>query len=245
MACGWRAWLGCWPLVFLGACAVAPQGALRAPPGGDVLAFDAWEHRAFPGKRPTEYVAEAVDGRLAVAARSESSMSVLRRSLNVEPAQLGRLRFSWKVPALIDGADMTQRGLSDSPVRVLLAFDGDRDKFSLQDTLLSELARALTGEHLPYATLMYVWCNACAPETVIPSTRTQRIRKIAVESGPGRLNRWLDYERDIRADFERAFGESPGALVGIGIMTDSDNTGSSARAWYGPVWVAKALAAGR
>jgi hypothetical protein len=49
------------------------------------------------------------------------------------------------------------------------------------------------------------------------------------------LNQWLDYKRNISEDYERAFGEPPGALVGIGIMTDSDNTHSTTRAWYGPV----------
>jgi hypothetical protein len=56
---------------------------------------------------------------------------------------------------------------------------------------------------------------------------------LVVESGTRNLNRWIDYERNIQADFEQAFGEPPGALVGIGIMTDSDNTHSSTRAWYG------------
>jgi hypothetical protein len=88
---------------------------------------------------------------------------------------------------------------------------------------------------MPYATLMYVWCNRREPGTVIRNPRTERIRKLVVESGPRRLNRWLEYERDIRADYERAFGEKPGALVGIAIMTDSDNTRSRAQAWYGPV----------
>ena len=60
-------------------------------------------------------------------------------------------------------------------------------------------------------------------------------RKLVLESGPQHLGRWLDYERDIKADFEMAFGEAPGALVGIGIMTDTDNTRGQALAWYGPV----------
>jgi hypothetical protein len=93
----------------------------------------------------------------------------------------------------------------------------------------------VTGEEMPYATLMYVWCNQCEPGTVIASPRTDRIRKLVVESGPRRLNQWLDYERDIRADYERVFGEKPGALVGIGIMSDTDNTRSRSQAWYGPL----------
>jgi hypothetical protein len=95
--------------------------------------------------------------------------------------------------------------------------------------------RALTGEEMPYATLMYVWCNRRSPGTVVHNPRTSRIRKLVLESGPARLAKWLDYERDIRADYERAFGEAPGALVGVAVMTDSDNTRSTARAWYGPV----------
>ena len=56
-----------------------------------------------------------------------------------------------------------------------------------------------------------------------------------VETGAGRLNQWITYERNIRADYEKAFGEPPGALIGIGLMTDSDNTRSQAQAWYGPI----------
>jgi Protein of unknown function (DUF3047) len=70
---------------------------------------------------------------------------------------------------------------------------------------------------------------------VLNNHRTDRIRKLVAESGPRRLNQWLDYERDIRADFEKVFGEAPGALIGIGIMTDTDNTRSTTHAWYGPV----------
>jgi hypothetical protein len=130
---------------------------------------------------------------------------------------------------------MTQRDSDDSPVRVVLAFEGDRSKFSAKNAMLSELALALTGEPLPYATLMYVWGSHSAPESVLINTRTDRIRKVVIESGPARLDRWLDYERDIRADYEKAFGEAPGALVGIAIMTDSDNTRQKAKAWYGPL----------
>ena len=32
-----------------------------------------------------------------------------------------------------------------------------------------------------------------------------------------------------------AFGEAPGALQSVAIMTDSDNTRSRAQAWYGPL----------
>lgn len=192
-----------------------------------------WQHYPLPGKQSSEYAYARVDGRHVMAARANASASMLRQAVHIAPDDLGRVKFSWKVPELIAQADMALRDAEDSPVRIVLAFDGDRSTFSVKNAMLSELSHALTGEPLPYATLMYVWCNTRAPGSVIVNPRTDRIRKLVVESGGKNLNQWLDYERDIRADFEKAFGESPGALVGIGIMTDTDNTRSSARAWYG------------
>jgi hypothetical protein len=212
------------------ACATPKREAQTAPPP-----WENWAHKAFPGKAPSLFDYIRLDGRDAIAVRADASASMLQQPLRIEPAELGRVRFSWKVPALIEQADMALRDKDDAPVRVVLAFDGDRSRFSARDAALAEMVQAVSGAEMPYATLMYVWCNKREPGTVIRNPRTDRIRKLVVESGPGRLNQWLDYERDIRADYERVFGEKPGALVGIAIMTDSDNTRSRTHAWYGPV----------
>lgn len=206
--------------------AAASSGTARPAP---------WQHQEFPGKRQSHYNYVRLDGREAIAARASSSASMLRQAVRVEPAELNHLRFSWKVPALIASADLAVREQADSPVRVVLAFEGDRSKFSPKDAMLSELAHALTGEPMPYATLMYVWCNKREPGTVLVNSRTSRIRDLVMESGSRHLGQWMDYERDIRADFTKAFGEAPGALLSIGIMTDTDNTQSTTQAWYGPV----------
>jgi hypothetical protein len=194
-----------------------------------------WEILNFPGKARTQFVQVRKDGRDAVLAVARASVSMKRLRLDIPPESLGAVRFSWMVPELIDKADMARRDLDDSPVRVVLVFDGDRSRFTPAEEMMSELARTLTGEEMPYATLMYVWCNRRAPGEVITNPRTSRIRKMVVESGAANLGRWLDYERDVRADYERAFGEPPGALRGVAFMTDSDNTRSVTRAWYGTV----------
>lgn len=194
-----------------------------------------WVHQTFPGKRASRYQYERKDGRDALMVKAISSVSAMRQTVRVEPDRLGKLRFSWMVPHLIEAADLTRRDGDDSPVRVVLMFEGDRARFSAKDAALSELSELLTGERLPYATLMYVWSNHGQAGSVIINPRTSRIRKLVMEAGPGRLREWIDYERDVRADFLKAFGEAPGALLAIGIMTDTDNTRSEAQAWYGPV----------
>lgn len=199
------------------------------------VAAPEWQHYPLPGKQATVFSYARLDGRDTMTAQAQASASMLRQNVNVSPADLGRVHFSWKVSELLAQADMALRDADDSPVRVVLAFDGDRSEFSAKNAMLSELSQALTGEPLPYATLMYVWCNTREPGTVIVNPRTDRIRKLVVESGSSNLSVWQDYERDIRADYEKAFGQPPGALMAVGIMTDSDNTRSTAQAWYGPI----------
>jgi hypothetical protein len=194
-----------------------------------------WQHQSFPGKRKNRYQFVWREGRPAMAVRSDAAISAMRQVVHTQSAPIEGLRFSWKVAALLEQADLQDSARSDSPVRIVLTFDGDRSRLSPRDLMLSDLARSLTGEDMPYATLMYVWSNQLPVGSVVSSRRTDRIRKMVIQSGPAGLNRWLDYERDVRADFERAFGEAPGRLMAVGIMTDSDNTGGSVRAWYGPV----------
>lgn len=228
-------------LFALAGCAGLPPGDADAPPAAapSLQAFgQTWTPQLLPTKTPTVYRVQQHAGREAIAARASGSASLLRKQVRVEPADLGRLRMSWMVEQLIADADMAARDRDDSPVRVVLAFEGDRSRFSARDAAASELSQLLTGEPLPYATLMYVWCNRRPAGTVIENPRTSRIRQIVLESGIAGLGRWRDYERDVRADYELAFSEAPGALVGVALMTDTDNTRSQVRAWYGAVqWV--------
>jgi hypothetical protein len=234
---------GCWALM---ACSGMPQSPQADSPPRPAplqqlpLHFSAkdiaqWDKVVLPGKLRTAYKLERQAQGYALQAQAESSASMLRQRLRIAPEQLGHLTFDWRVERLIPGADMQQRESEDSPVRLILVFEGDRQQFSPKNAMLSELTHSLTGEPMPYATLMYVWCNQCPPESVIVNPRTDRIRKIVVDSGPTQLRRWREHRRDLGADFRLAFGEEPGALTSIALMTDSDNMRSSAASWYGPV----------
>ena len=198
--------------------------------------FAGWRHFTLPGKTATIYDFVQKDGRDVLTAKAGISASLMRRDVNIDAAKLDTVNFSWQVPELIAGADLAERDLDDSPARIVLTFAGDKSKFSAKNAMLSELAQALSGEPLPYATLMYVWCNKRQAGSVVINPRTDRIRSVVVESGAKNLRQWLDYQRNIRVDFEKAFGEAPGNLISVGIMTDSDNTRTQASAAYGKVF---------
>ncbi|MBK6367550.1 MAG: DUF3047 domain-containing protein [Polaromonas sp.] len=204
------------------------------------VAGSTWQHFTFPGKTPTNYKIAHEDGRDAIWASSQSTSSAIRSDINIDAKQIGKLKFSWKVPAHLLDADVTVPELDDSPVRVFLTFEGDRSKFSAKNALVSEMANLLLGEPLPYATLVYLWSKQQPLGSVILGQRTDRVRNIVIETGSVNLNKWMDYERDIGVDFEKAFGEKPGKLLRIALMTDSDNTKSQTTAWYGaPSFIVK------
>ena len=97
---------------------------------------------------------------------------------------------------------------------------------------LFELARTLTGEAPPFATLAYVWDTRAPVGHVVVHPRTDRMRKIVVESGPDGMRRWRRYRRSLVADYQLAFGEAAGPLLAVAVMTDGDNTGSRLTTHY-------------
>lgn len=196
---------------------------------------DVWHEVTLPGKRATRYTATRKDGRLAVHARAEGSASMWRRKVNVSPDQLGQARWAWRVDRLNPQASVADVDREDAVARVIFAFDGDHKRLSARNRAMFDLARALTGETPPYATLMYVWETAQPMDAVVVNPRSDRIRKLVIDSGPDHLGTWRVHQRDLAADFERAFGEKPGPLVAIGKMTDADNTQGRVEAWYGPI----------
>lgn len=192
-----------------------------------------WEPVFFPGKRYAPFESVQIEGRAALRVKANSSVSILRQRFVPALASVGRLSFSWRVDGVPEDADLSVSSQADSPVRVVLAFDGDRGKWTSRNHRLSEMSRLLTGEELPYASLVYVWSAKEAPGTVVVNPRTDRIRKVVLDSGVSNVGQWRDHVRDVRADFRLAFGEEPGPLRLVAVMTDTDNTNSALTAWYG------------
>jgi Protein of unknown function (DUF3047) len=188
-------------------------------------------------KVPTQYelVTDADTGEVVLRAVAKRSASGLKHPLDVSPAERPLIAWRWRVMELIAGADNQDRYSEDSPARLMLFFDGDRAALPVREQMLMETARLLTGQELPFATLVYVWENRFSPETVLRNTFTDQVKMIVVGTGRDRIGRWKSFQRDYVRDYRRAFGAAPGRLIGIGIMSDTDNTGESIEAFYGDI----------
>jgi hypothetical protein len=186
-------------------------------------------------KKTTDYQLVADQNRTVLYAKAAAASSGLMQRVNIDPTEQPWIKWRWKVSNLVKTADNTQRATEDSPVRIVLGFDGDKDSVSFSDQIMFETAKLMTGREIPYATLMYIWENKAPVETIIPNSRSGRIQKLVVASGPDGIGQWRDFTRNIVEDYEKAFGEKPGRLIGVGVLTDTDNTGETAEAWYGDI----------
>jgi len=186
-------------------------------------------------KKATQYQLVDNDGHTVVKAHAQASASGLVHPLKLDPGAYPLLQWQWKTTALIATADNTLKHTEDSPVRVVVSFDGDIDSLPLDDRMFFDNIRLLTGQQLPYATLMYIWENRAAKNTIIPSRHTSRIKMIVVESGRDKVGAWQNVTRNVYDDYRRAFGGAPGTITSVGIMTDTDNTGENVHAYYGDI----------
>ena len=177
--------------------------------------IDQWDSKTFVGK--TDYALVDDGSRQVLLADSQASASGLYREIAIDLEQTPLLNWSWKVDNLLDGHDERTRAGDDYPARLYVVFSGG---------LMFWRTRAIN----------YVWSSNQPAGSEWPNAFTSNARMIAVRGGAGLKGKWVAEQRDVLADYRRLFGEEPGKIAAIALMTDTDNTGLSARAWYGDIW---------
>ncbi len=172
-----------------------------------------WEKKVFKGE--TAYRPVVEEGRPAVKAESRATASALIYKVSLDPKTYPRLSWSWKIVHTIGKGDERTKAGDDYAARVYVVFP----------STFFWRTRAVN----------YIWANRLPPGTFLPNAYTGNAVMVAVESGDGNAGRWIDEERNLVEDYRRAFGEDPPAVGAVAIMTDTDNTGEQAVAWYGAI----------
>ena len=192
-------------------------------------------YRIAPFKKNTVYRLESYQGKTVLSANSKTSASGLAVKLRPRQASNLLLQWEWKALNPIINADNADGYADDAPLRILVAFDGNKSKLPLKEKMTFEMANLISGQEMPYATLMYIWSGKSPVDTIITNAHTSRIKMIVVDSGWDNLGQWHKHQRDLAADYRRAYGEAPGEVIGIALLTDTDNTKSETRAFYGDI----------
>jgi Protein of unknown function (DUF3047) len=237
-------------LTILTLIAAAPAFAQApTPPPGDAPRVTPFS-KAHPGatfpsgwgplkindqKKPTSYDLVEDQGVVVLHAAADGAASLLGYRTSSELQAAPVIEWRWKVKELIATADNTVASKEDSPVRIVLEFEGDKSKLSLSDRATLATSKALSGRELPHSTLMYIWSNKEPVGKVIRNPHTTRVQMVVASSGAAGVGAWQSLSRNALEDFRRAFKDDPGKLTGVAVLTDTDNTGEKVEAWYGDI----------
>ena len=175
----------------------------------------AWTPKSFKGN--TSYTLVRDGERTVLRADSAGTASGLFKKVKASTRDYPLLRWSWKVDHVLKREDAHTKQGDDFAARVYAIFP---KTFFWQTKAL-----------------MYVWSAKMPKGSAVPNPYSANAIIIAVESGDEKTGKWVPEERNIYEDYRKYFHEEPPQLGAVAVMTDTDNTGESATAWYGDIFL--------
>jgi hypothetical protein len=169
-----------------------------------------WQVKVNHG-RPDVSVCQDTEGP-CLHLKSVKASFALERPVDVDPSQTPYLSWRWKVTQLPNGGDFRRSSTDDQAAQVLVAF-ADR--------------RVVT----------YIWDTSAPKETAESASNIPLVHVFAVvcESGGAAAHRWLSENRNVAADYTRAYGKPAPRIKGLRIQINSQHTGSTAESYFGDV----------
>lgn len=136
----------------------------------------------------------------------------LERTVDVNPRETPYLSWRWKVTQLPAGGDFRRASTDDQAAQVLVAFADRR-------------------------ILSYIWDSSAPKGTAESASNIPMVHVFAVvcESGAAASNQWLLENRNVAADYERAYGKPAPRVKGLRIQINSQHTGSVAESYFADV----------
>ena len=198
--------------------------------------------RHEPFGRKTEAVyerGEREDGTPIIIASSNNSISSVTTPLTADPSVFQYLEWEWKIESVIESGDMTRKDGDDFAARVYVTFDYDKSNLGFGDRIKYVAYRAFTSFDIPLRSLNYIWANKAEIGATGENPFSSWVQYVVVQSGNELAGEWKVEKRNILEDYRMVYGEEPPPISGITIMTDSDNTGESTRAYFGKITLSK------
>ncbi len=226
-----------WLLVaLLPAVGLAAQPARFSSASAGAALPAGWTVQPIPKvERQTRFDLVDSDGSTVLRARADNAAASLRYGFDVGPSANGQLHWRWKTERVLDGTDLATKAGDDYAARLYVFFDRQPGQMSFGDRIAFALGRARFGDQLPAAALCYVWDNKQPVGTVRDNAYTGFVKMVVATSGKALQGEWVTLQRDLAADYRRAFGTSPPRITGIAIAVDTDNTGESTVSYFGDI----------
>lgn len=217
-------------LLLLGAAGAAAAQPLAPLEGPGEAPAPPWREVLLPQQTlpRTRFAVVALDGRRVLRIESPGSYGNLVHPLALPAGGTPVLSWRWRLDRAIDGADLQRKSGDDAALKVCVLMDAPLDGIPFFERQQLRLARLLSGEPLPAATLCYLWDRTLPAGSVLPNAYTRRMRWWVLQGRDSPLGAWREERRDLRADVLRAFGDELGELpriTAVLVGADADNTG--------------------
>jgi hypothetical protein len=172
----------------------------------------------------TQFDVTELDNKKVLRIRTDKSYGNL-----VHPWQgsVSKISFNWRLDNPLLLSSLKSKNTDDTALKVCLAFDMPMEKVPMGERTKLRIAQFLSHDHLPTATICYVWAHAEPVGADFDSPFTGRLHYIVLDSGEAKLKTWQMHQRNISADFLKAFGNETTTVpnvTAIIVGADSDNT---------------------
>lgn len=210
-------------------------GRFSSAAPGDALPYG-WEPLEFKKiQRHTRYTLVQDDGRVVLKAVSEQSASGLAKRVRIDPREFPIIDWQWKVGNILSKGDAYKKEGDDYPARIYITFEYDGSRVGFFGRIKYKALRSMLGRYPPLGVVTYIWGSKAPVRTMVKNAFSDQVAMFVIKSGPQNLYTWYNERRNVYEDYKRAFGREPTNISGVVIMTDSDNTGQSATAFFGDI----------
>lgn len=170
-----------------------------------------WTTRSFQGETHYSVVRERGVEVLKASAQGQASAKYLTYEIDLRETPY--LHWCWKVDARYSGLDERSKAGDDYPARLYVARKTGLLPWQVQS-------------------VNYVWSSNQSAGSRWPNAFTDRAMLLAQQGEQSPLGKWHAEVRDVSADFKALFGEATWKVNGVALMSDGDNAGGNATAWY-------------
>ncbi len=226
--------------------ALATSPPFESPPSLAPLASDSarvWRFVGIPKASvslpPTQFDVLREGGEFALRIQTNASYGTWVHDLSQVPA--GKLRWRWRLDEPLTGGhaapDLLTKAGDDAALKVCVMFNHDLQRIPFWERATLRIARSVSGEELPAATLCYVWDQTYDVGQVGRNPYSARVRFMVLRGPESPLRVWQSEQRDVGADFKQLFAdehpvtEPAPTLKAIVVGADSDNTQSTSLGW--------------
>lgn len=173
----------------------------------------------------------SIDGVRALRLQTDKSYGTLVHELPGGVAGLdATIKWRWRLDQAIANADLRKKEGDDAALKVCVMFDLPLEQVPFGERTVLRLARSLSSELLPAATVCYISDRSLATGTTLANVYSRRVRSIIVDGQSSPLAQWRPYERRVGDDFLKLFGDESKVVppvLAVVVGADSDNTGGS------------------